>query len=385
MRILHFVPSLNVSVGGPARAVPDLCRCLASAGHTVTLTAADLGNVATDWQRRPIDGLTLLQAPKASLPAFGYTPRDLHFFNKLLAEHDALHVHGVWEYANIQLSKLATRARKPYVVSVRGMLGLWPLRQRWLKKQIYLKLAGSRWLSNAAALHFTAQSELDAASKWVSVRRGVVLPNLLDLEQYRSLPPAADAYSAIKLPPGDNPRVLFLGRIHPVKGLDTLLRSIALLKNTDTPVSLIVAGDGDPTYVAEMRGLAQELGISSDVLFAGMITGPLKVSLLQACDLLAVPSHHENFGFVFVEALACGLPVVTTREVGIWADLEASGAAIIAERSPQSFASAITGALQKWNKETREQGRRWVFDWLSAKKLIPQFTALYARTPSHAE
>jgi glycosyltransferase involved in cell wall biosynthesis len=380
VRILHFLPSLSAEAGGPARAVLDLCRALATAGHEVTLASANLGEVAHEWEHRPsIAGLRLVQAPIARLPAFTYLHRQLNFFAELLGEHDVLHVHGIWEYGNIQISRLAAAMGRPYIVSVHGMLGSWPMRQNGTKKRLFLRLVGLPWLLAAESVHFTAQAEREEAMKRVSVRRSVVIPNLLDLEPYHSLPPAADAESALQLPSRENPRVLFLSRIHPVKGLDTLLHAVALLKKSGRPVSLIVAGDGQPAYVREMKALTARLGLGSNVVFTGMVTGNLKLSLFQSCDLLAIPTKHENFGIVFVEALACGLPVLTTPDVGIRTELEASGAAVIVDPTAMSFAAAIGDALVQTphTATARESGRLWVFKWLSAQALVPRFISSY--------
>jgi glycosyltransferase involved in cell wall biosynthesis len=128
-----------------------------------------------------------------------------------------------------------------------------------------------------------------------------------------------------------------------------------------------------------MQSLAEHLRISSIVKFLGPIDGELKRSLYQLADVFALPTSQENFGLVFAEALACATPVITTRHVDLWPELEESGGAVVAERTPTDFARKILGLLhdEKRCQAMGEAGRRWAFSYLNPATIRVRFEQMY--------
>jgi glycosyltransferase involved in cell wall biosynthesis len=386
MRILHFLRSARHDIGGPARAVVDLCAALAKRGHEVNLATIDGADLPEGWTAR---GDSLPQLVKVQKPALGgrwYIRAASTQLAKLVQTHDVLHVHGMWDSLNVQLCRLAASRGIPYVISIRGMLGDWSMDQSRTKKRLYLGLLGSRWLRESHGIHLTAQAEFDQARAWFPPELGIVIPNLLDLEPFISLPGAESAMRAFSTPRG-TPRLLFLSRIHPKKGVEVLLRALRILKDQGIAVCCLIAGSGDVDYVASLRALAVSLGLSMEEChFIGPITGSLKLSLYQSADVFVLPTNQENFGFVFIEALASGLPVVTTRGVDIWPELESSGAAKIAHGNPESIADSLRGMLASPEKlgEMRQRGREWVFRTMDPARIVERFEAFYEKRPAIA-
>lgn len=385
MRILHFIPSLHTSVGGPARAVIDLCSALALHGHEVTILTSNAGQAPPAWRTAGDKIPRLAVLPRTRLPACTYVGAALQTFRSMVMKHDVVHVHGVWEFANVQISRAASSLRKPYIVSPRGMLDSWSVAQKAWKKQAYLAACGRSWLAGAATIHLTADAELDQSSRWFPRAIGTVIPNLLDLGPYRSLPCAEAIRQQLSRTLGDRPRLLFLSRIHEKKGLDILIRACGLLKRQGHATSLVVAGDGEPQYVAQLKSLASSENLGAeDIAFLGMITGPDKLALYQACDLFVMPTQQENFGFVFVEALSCGLPIVTTASVDLWREFKSSGAAVIVERTAAAFAAAIVELLQPTRQlqQMGAQGRSWALDTFDPRKTLAMFENMYEKAHS---
>jgi glycosyltransferase involved in cell wall biosynthesis len=377
MRILHFIPSLHAGIGGPARAVIDLCGALALQGHEVTLLTSDAGQAPQSWRDAAPRTPHIIVLPPAPLPGCTHLGDVRRTFDSLVRSHDLVHVHGIWEFANIQICNIARQHSVPYVISVHGMLGGWSMAQGAVKKQMYLRAFGNRWLRGASRIHLTAQGEFEAAVRFFPKTLGRVVPLLIDLESYRHLP-GPDQAEALLNEQAGRPRILFLSRLHPVKSLETLLEAARLLSRRGRKVSIIVAGDGDPSYVAQLKAAARDL--TPPVVFLGMVTGDLKLSLYQACDMFVLPSQHENFGVVFVEALGCGLPVITTSDVGLSAELESSGAVILADRTPEQFAAAIENLLADGRRSVQmgARGREWVFETFDPAMSVGRFESLYA-------
>ena len=127
-----------------------------------------------------------------------------------------------------------------------------------------------------------------------------------------------------------------------------------------------------------MRDLAAKR-LGGSVEFLGFVSGREKVSLYQAADLFVLPTHQENWGFVLLESLACSTPVVTTRGVDIWPELEASGGAVIVEPTAGAVAGAVTELLgdRKRRRVMERRGRRWVLENLDVARVVGQYEQLY--------
>ena len=209
----------------------------------------------------------------------------------------------------------------------------------------------------------------------------MVLPLIFDVAGYQTLPGPELARRAFAeaFGPSDEPAVLFLSRLHPKKRLEALIEAAGLLRDEGIAFRLLVAGTGEPAYERSLRDLVGRLGLQEKVAFVGFVSGQKKVSLYQAAAVSVLPTSQENWGFALIESLAAGTPVVTTRGVDIWSELETSGAAVIVDQAPAAIAGALTSLLRDpaCLSEMRDRGRRWVLEQLDADHVIRQYEALY--------
>jgi glycosyltransferase involved in cell wall biosynthesis len=268
--------------------------------------------------------------------------------------------------------------RIPYIVSIHGVLAEWSLRQKWLKKWLFLTLVGRRFLAGAARVHCTSAAELEQASRYLRPGSGMVMAYPIDLSSFADLPGTERALSEYPELTGDMPRLLLLSRLHPKKRPDLLIDAAAKLEGAGQPCQLILAGPGEPAYVAELQQLALERGLARRVLFPGMVSGLTKVSLFQAADVFVLPTSHENFGIVLVEAMAAGAPVITTRAVDLWQELQSAGAVIVDQDAGQ-IATAIRSLIADLPaaKQRGQQGREWVFRELDRDRVIGAYERMY--------
>jgi glycosyltransferase involved in cell wall biosynthesis len=377
LRITHYFPVVRLADGGIARAVLDLCKVFADRGHQVQLLCHEPKDVPAEWMstqpglpravvaNRPASRLALLKPVAAELDA--------------LRQTDVLHLHAPWELGNIRMAHQARKLGVPYVLSVHGMLDDWSMAQRSLKKRVFLALVGRSLLNRAASVHFTAEAELAQAKKWFSNPNTSVLPCLVDWSAFERLPGPEAGLQLIPEPWRQKHRILFLSRLHEKKGVDLLIRAVAMIRDAGVNSAvLLIAGIGDPAYVDRLKTLASELNLTDRIVFLGMISGQAKISLLQAVDLLALPTQQENFGLVLPEAMACRTPVVTTRGTDIWQEIQAAGA-VITERTAADFARQMTALLNDPSDRARRgaMGREWVFSALSVGPLSEKYEALY--------
>jgi glycosyltransferase involved in cell wall biosynthesis len=383
---VHYLSRVWLEDGGVTRTVLDFCRLFAATGNAATLVTGDPRDVPVDWRAGANPALprgVTIDTPGGPFQLMSRTARSA--FAAAIRDADVLHLHGPWETSNAQAAAIARRAGVPYLLSVHGMLDDWSMAQRTLKKRVYLKLAANRLLRDAARVHCTAIAELRQARRWLPRDNGVVLPCVVDLSAYADLPGPEPAARRFDGQLDGRPTLLFLSRVHPKKGVDLLIRAAAQLDRAGRPCNLLVAGPGDREYLAELEQLARREGIAQHTHFLGMVQGDEKLSLYQLADVFCLPTSQENFGLVLVEAMACGTPVITTRGVDIWEELQSRGATIV-ENDPASIARSIASLLDDPDargKETERQ-RRSVLEYLDPTRVVTDYTRLIEQVNAEA-
>jgi glycosyltransferase involved in cell wall biosynthesis len=376
---VHFVRELRAELGGVVTAVIDMCEQTAQAGRRVTLVTCDAKDAPPAWQTGDDCTPRVVEVAPSKLTAALLSRQAADAFTGLAEQSEVAHLHTPWELCNLQLASRLRRAAVPYVVSVHGMLDDYCMQQKSLKKRAFLALGGRRLFEHAAAIHFTAQGEMEQAVRYIPGReRAAVVPLAMNLAPYESLPGPELAFNAFPQIDRTARRILFLSRLHPKKGVDLLIRAAAAAQAKWPQFQLLLAGPGEDSYVAGLKALAVELGVSDRTHFLGMVQGEVKRSLYQASDVFVLPTHQENFGLVLPEALACGTPVVTTRGTDIWQELQQAGARIV-DQQPAAIAAAIEGLLAD-PAEARQLGRRgreFVFQWLGRERIAAAYEAMY--------
>ena len=378
LRVVHYVPGIRLEQGGVVRAILDWCEVFARRGHRVALFAYQGNDIPPSWTAGepgcPV--ATVVPAPRPPLKLLNAAA--MAAIDAELSAADVLHLHGPWLDGNRQIADLAGRRGVPVVVSLHGMLDHWSMAQRGWKKRAYLALLGRRWLGRAAVVHCTAEDERDQAARWFTPRRTAVLPYVVDLQPFETLPPAGLADDLVPPAFRGRPRVLFVSRLHEKKGTDRLIGAAGLLRDAGRPFTLLLAGTGEPAYERMLRRLVADLNLGDHVHFLGLVTGDAKLSLYASADLFVLPTREENFGLVLTEAMACGTAVVTTRGTAIWRDIEVAGG-VVADGSVKAIAAAVGRLLDdpadRVDRATR--GRRWVFAHLAVDPLARRYEALY--------
>jgi len=225
---------------------------------------------------------------------------------------DLFHDSGIWLPHNQAVARLARQLQRPRVVSTRGMLAPWALQHKRMKKRLAWMLYQRRNLASASALHATSEAEaadVEACHLGVSVAN---IPNGIDMPD--------DGAIGGRAPGTVAPRTaVFVGRLHPVKGLPTALQAWA--ETRPEGWQLLLAGPDEAGYRAVLERDIARLELGDSVRLIGAVDGEAKADLLRAASLFILPSHSERFGMVVAEALSFGLPVLTTEGVP-WPDLE---------------------------------------------------------------
>lgn len=381
MRIVHYLSTIRLESGGVIRAVLDMSEQFTARGHDVTLLTFDHADVPASWVAGG-PGLPCVQKLAGRYSQWaGLTRSFTRQVDACLADADVVHMHVPWDYVCCRIAAVARRRDVPYVVALHGMLDDWCMEQGGWKKRLYLALAGRRLLENAAAVHCTCRLEAEQSRRWYPRGRVAVVPLIFNPAAFRQLPGPELARRSFASALGDDgePVVLFLSRLHSKKRLDLLIEAAARLREIGPACRFVIAGTGEPDYEQAMRRLVAARGVADRVSFVGFVSGQEKISLFQACDLFVLPTDQDTWPFALIEPLACGLPLVTTRGVDIWEDLESSGGAVIVETQPANLAETIKALVEdpKRRRTMGRSGRAWVLDTLDPDRVVDRYEAMY--------
>lgn len=344
MKFLHVIDSLDPAKGGPVASVRQIASVMAQRGHVVEI--ATLSDRESDPWIRDTPQMVWCFGP-ARLN-YSYAPRFRPWLRDNARNYDLVVVRGLWQYQSVATASEMSALRRPYAIHIDGMLGPFGKNQRlkYLKKLAYWATVERRCVSRAAAAIFTNDEEERLARGFLPCSRWnpMVISHSVD-----SLAPAsADGISDFlaRFPEMRGKTiVLYLGRLHPIKGCDILIRAFARAFRADEEVHLVLAGPAvDVGYHARIRRLAEACGMARRITWPGMVAGRDKSALFSLASVFVSPSHGENFGISAVEALAFGLPVILTNKVNIHSVLGASGAALICEDTEEGLAQS----LRKW-------------------------------------
>ncbi|HLS54425.1 MAG TPA: glycosyltransferase [Zeimonas sp.] len=360
LSVIHVVPGLHPRSGGPSRTVVQLTDALAIQPEVVVtlLSQSLVGEPAVPSKVADVDRRLAVSCSSPALRLALPIRRELG--RAFRSNRPAVvHSHGLWAPAGHWASRAARRHGIPLVIHPRGMLEPWALGHKAWKKRIGMALFQRNDLDVARVLIATSSQEYENIRK-LGLRQPVaVIPNGVDLavsQRVGNEPPRR---------PERVRSVLFLSRIHPKKGLLNLMHAWASLAPRGW--HLRIAGPDEGGHLAEVMALAQRLGIAASVDHVGEVDGKRKSETYRDADVFVLPTFSENFGVVVAEALAYGLPVITTRGAP-WADLETERCGWWIDIGVEPLVDALRAAMALGDEDRRamgERGREYVrrYDW----------------------
>jgi glycosyltransferase involved in cell wall biosynthesis len=338
MRILFVVSYYKPAYvyGGPARSNPALAEGLASLGHEVVVFTTNAnGDRNLDLlsaRAMDVDGVTVSYFARSQwLPGrYFYSPALGRACREEISHFDAAYISATWTYPMLPAARWARKTCVPYIISPRGSLMNWAMRRKSLQKAVYLRLFERKFFDNAVAIHCTSQIEVDQIRQWQFHARPVLIPNGVDLRPFRSLPPRGYLRRSLGIPSSATIS-LFVGRLHAMKRIDRTIEIFSSIVAALPDAHLVLAGPDEDRTGERARVLITQLGLAEHVHLVGQLSGEYLLQAYADADLLILLSHRENFGMVVVEAMAAGLPVLLSREVGVGGDVVRHGAGFVVD------------------------------------------------------
>lgn len=356
MKIVHYIASIDKSGGGTTEYMRLLSKELKD---EVSFS------IATGFSNDPIsiDGVSI-KFFNSNILRWFFLIKEFRIYLEY-EKPDIVHINGIWSPQNWGFQKIAQNLGIKVIISPHGMLEPWILAHNPWKKKIALFLYQKKALQRSTCLHATAQMEAKNIKALGFKNQVHIIPNGIDISDVKE----------IKTHYGSR-KIVFLSRIHPKKGIELLLE--AWRKSDKKDWVLEIAGNGDENYIAKLKNSAEDL---KNVHFVGAKYGISKWEFLLSADVMILPTHSENFGIVVAEALAVGVPVITThgtpwedleiKQCGWWIHLSVSNLEAIIEKVTRTSVADL--------KNMGIQGRNLVLEKYEIKVVTKELIDLYKK------
>ncbi|NDP22500.1 MAG: glycosyltransferase [Paludibacter sp.] len=369
MKVIHITSSIDESAGGPSRSVTQTCEEVSKLGVDITIITK------RSKKALKVNTSSRLKLSYQSFVSLLFT--GIHFSKKNV---DIIHLQHVWSPYIHLMASVAQKNEVPYVISIRGMLEPWIMQRNPLKKKLGLLLYQRNDLKRASVLHATCEMEMNTLRKLGFTNPIAVIPNGINLSL---VPSPKESF--------ERKRIIFLSRIHKKKGIELLLDAWKLVDTADW--ELLIAGEGKQSYEQELKERITQHKLVN-VQFVGSKYYAEKWDFIRSGDVFVLPSYSENFGIVVAEALAMGVPVITTKDTP-WQELETHQCGWWIELNTQNLSNALTVAMSQSPEQLKAMGLRGrkliqenydiravakhmveLYNWIEGKQEQPEFISL---------
>jgi len=365
MKILHIIPTFYPATyfGGPVLSVYELCNAL-SRRPEIELRVVTTDNAGPELPRIKTESFPVRLPAGYGVSYFKYlfgvsvSLSMLRALPSMIRWADMVHLTSVYSFPTIPALLLCKLFQKPVVWSPRGALQRWEGSTKPLIKRAWEFICNALLDQNRSILHVTSNMEAEESRKKITRANIEIIKNGINIPLENS----AKAWM-----PANKLRLLFIGRLHPKKGIENLLQAVKELKQE---YALTICGAGDDGYKAYLEQMADNLGIAGRVQFAGHVEGDAKTNIFRDSDICVVPSYTENFGMVVAEALAHGVPVIASKGMP-WAEIAERRCGLRVDNDPASLLRAISEISKGDLHQMGLNGRNWMqenFSWDSVAK-----------------
>jgi glycosyltransferase involved in cell wall biosynthesis len=392
MKILYAVHGYKPAyrLGGPVHSVSAAAEALVLKGHEVIVFATNSNldedlDVATD-QPIKVNGVEVWYFKREEpirrwLPFIPYLSKSMGFLyapalraqlDRIIHSVDVVHTQMPYVYPTFAAGRAAIRHKKPLFYHQRGVFGPERLKFRSMKKRLYIKAIERPIMQRATTLIALTEAEVESYRALGVQTPCRVIPNGVDIVNHQhSFNRSADSLYNIS---PDEVVILFMARLHPIKGADRLIRAFLMLQDRFPQAKLVMAGPDEWGMVEKFRIAITKAGIGNRVLFLGMVTGEAKQDLLARADLFCLPSDGEGFSIAVLEALANSTAVLLSPGCH-FPEVETAGVGRISQSDPVTLSRALADLLGSPEKlkEMGSKGRDFVsrhYSWDAITELL---------------
>lgn len=376
MKLLKVITTMDPKTGGPSQGIRNINPFLVKEGIQVEILTLD----GSDTKFND-DKCIVFHNIGNGLTSFQYNKELDKWLMTHLGEFDVVCVHGMWQYQNYAVFRAIKSLKKQnikvpkVVIMPHGMLDPYfqkakDRKFKAIRNELIWRLTEKRAINAADAIFYTCEEEMKLArttfkgfnpKKEINVGYGIQRPPLFD-------EPMKQAFEE-KCPELKGRNFwLFLSRIHPKKGIDLLIDAYTMLTEQGYQFpDLVIAGPTDSDFAQKMIFKAQK---NPHIHFSGMLSNASKWGAFYACDAYLLPSYQENFGIAIVEAMACKKPVLITKKINIWREIEGGdGGWILDKPSIKEVKEHLINIKNLSSEELQQKGQS-AFETFEEKFLI---------------
>ncbi|MCK0129807.1 glycosyltransferase [Erythrobacter sp. F6033] len=358
--------SMSRNAGGLFNSVRKSALNLAEIGADVSVYALEDEHSAADYAEwAPLQPKVLPVRLGGLFPYAPALPQRLDH-----AKHDVLHLHGIWQLNSRAVNNWKRQTGRPVMISPRGMLDPWALSNSAWKKKLVGAWFENRNLGEADCMHALNASEAASMRAFGLTGPIATIPNATDLPEIGE-----------RMPRSGKKTLLFLGRVHPKKGLSELIDAWAaackMRPELTDEWSLAIAGWDDGGHLAPLRQSIAEQGVADSISILGPAFGNEKDKLLRDADAFVLPSYSEGLPMSVLEAWAYRLPVLMTDACNLPEGFAENAALQITTDPEELSQSLVSGLLDRDISVLGENGRRLVQDRFSWRHVAQEHLAVY--------
>jgi glycosyltransferase involved in cell wall biosynthesis len=380
MKVLHITASMSPEWGGPVKVVQGLTEALAKKNIEVSIFAP-----VTKGKEKETILPERVDARLFPQDIFAKSWRNHSFalkreLKREISNFDLIHIHEIWHHSHFVAARLAKRFRKPYIITIHGELEPWCLNYKALKKKVFSWLFQKRILENASMLHAITEEEVKNIRRFgVNNTSIVMIPNGINLQEFQNLP-SREELTKIYTKLRNKEVILFLGRIHPKKGLDLFAKAFGKIAKERKDICLLIVGPDEGGYQAQIEKLLEEGRVLNKVIFTGMLTGYKKLVVLSGVDIFVLPSYSEGFSMTILEAMICGLPVIITHQCN-FPEVTQHNAGIIINPEMNELAEAMIKLLENPSlaEKMGENGKKLILEKFTWDRVADRMIETYNR------
>ena len=328
MRICIFTTSIDKRLGGPSRSVPILARGLANKGILTTLLTCKTEQMNVHLLDNSTVDLKIIDA-NVNVKCF---EKDI-----LDAKYDLIHLQNLWMPLYHKMARIARKHNIPYIMTPRGCLEPWCMKQKRIKKLVAFHLYQKRDLQQAACILATSKMEADNIRALGITSPRAIIPNGIDISEYKCR--TSEDKTHVKK------QILFLSRIHEKKGIEFLINAWEQLRAKYPTWNVVIAGNGEESYIHRLNEIIKSKSLRDCVEIIPPVFGEDKRRLYCESSLFVLPSYSENFGMVIAEAMSCGVPVITTNGTP-WQELNEIKLGWCIDLSLEKLITSISKAIE---------------------------------------
>jgi glycosyltransferase involved in cell wall biosynthesis len=397
MKILQVIPYFDFAYGGQVTIALGLSKKLAEKEHEVYICTTDIkknGGYLDDKRKIYFDCDKIkISYFKCSNSWFGnklkliFSPEMAKFIKGNLKNFDVVHIHEIRGFAPLYVWYYARKYNVPYILQAHGAAPIfYPNQNIFLSimKLIFHNLLGRYILNNSS--NFVASTDIEKGqyrALGIHSENISIISNAVDTKYYANLPKKGNFRIKYSIKPREK-LILYLGQIHPIKGLELLINAFHELVDTHDHFKLVLVGP-DSGDMLKLKRLSHDFNIDDRVLFTGPIYGLEKLEAYLDADVYVLPSIYESFPNTILESAACGLPTIITENCALSRIFKEKKLGLVVKRNIIDLQRGILLLLNNENLkfEFCTNARKWVFDECNWEEISSKYENIYRKVSNH--